>query len=83
MENVSPVKFGPGKKKLILLSYVCLICGKQAKKGALKNPKEQGLGSFIDALVIRGHCNGYPISEFKEYIDITSKTWTNNESDVH
>ena len=40
-EAVSPVKLASGRKTLNLSATVCLICGKYAKKGTLRNPTQQ------------------------------------------
>ena len=82
-ENASPIKLAKEKQTPTLSAFNCLICGKNAKKGTLRNPKEQGLKSFINALVIRGYCNKYQVSDFEDFIDFQSKSWKKGVSDVH
>ena len=38
--GLSPVKLASGKKAVTLSAVECLICGKYAKKGTLRTPKE-------------------------------------------
>ena len=82
-EAVSPVKLASGRKTLNLSATVCLICGKYAKKGTLRNPTQQGLTSFINALIARGECQNFRVDDFTEFIDVNSKTWTKQAADVH
>ena len=78
----SPVKLIRPKTELEIKSFKCLICGKQAKKNDMRNPKDQGIASFINALLIRGEWNGFTIDELKEYIDLDLKTWKGDKSQI-
>ena len=82
MNTGSPVKLIRPKIELEIKSFKCLICGTQAKKDDMRNPKDQGIASFINALLIRGECNGFAIDEFKEYIDLDLKTWKGDKSQI-
>ena len=82
MNTESPVKLIHCDRKLEIKSLKCLICSKQAKKDVTRNPKEQGIASFIKAVIIRKECDGFTIDEFKEYIDIDLKTWKGDISQI-
>ena len=79
----SPVKlFHSEEKKLKIQSSYCLICGKQSKKNAMRKPQEKGLKSFVEALIVRKHCNGFGLKDYQNFIDFESKSWSNDGSDV-
>ena len=79
----SPVKlFHSEEKKLKIQSSYCLICGKQSKKNATRKPQEKGLKSFVEALIVRKHCNGFGLKDYQNFIEFESKSWSTDGSDV-
>ena len=54
--NESPVKlFQAEEEKLIIQLHFCLILGIQGEKDDIRKPKQKGLTSFIEALLLCKH----------------------------
>ena len=81
-DNASPVKLVRSNRHFKINSFSCLICGKQGRKDELRNPGDQGVTSFISALLIRKVCNGFIIDEFKDCIDFETQTWKSDRSQL-
>ena len=58
-DTASPVKL---YKQALLdyKSYNCLICGRRGGNETLRKPTEKGIATFVESLVKREHCNGFP-----------------------
>ena len=80
-DNISPVKIY-NQASLEVKAYNCLICGRRSGKETLRNPREKGVSTFISSLIVRGNCNGFPVSAYNGIFDITNKTLEAGETNV-
>ena len=60
--------------------FQCLIFGKESKKDCVRQPQDNGVKSFTEALIISDQDYGFCTIGYNECIDFEQKTYCNSQA---